>query len=311
MTDDRAKRLTQLRQAYEGGVLDEDTYRAAVAALDVQTTARASGAVTQEESRAVTTDSRGSNVVITGQGIFGETTATTTALDRYLNHIISHNWYLQLQSLRSGRRAVRSELIRAYISPRAYPWGDNFDIIHCNSVGLRLGDTTPVGIFPTGASPYGVLDMAGNVGEWTRSLWGRDDGRVIKVAHLAAEHSTGNGKMLLQARDLHQNLVSGNHATLLPSVQPPSRRHGDEARWGAGPGFPACIARLHNCIAAQKSSPVAALLDLVAAREWRTMPSRRPDSIWARSSATPGYKDVAARHRGHPPAHPRSHSRHT
>jgi formylglycine-generating enzyme required for sulfatase activity len=119
MTDDRVKRLTQLRQAYEDGVLDEDTYRAAVAALDVQATAGASGAVAQEESRTVTTDSRGSNVVVTGQGIFGETTATTTALDRYLNHIISHNWYLQLQSLRSGRRAVRSELIRAYISPRA------------------------------------------------------------------------------------------------------------------------------------------------------------------------------------------------
>ncbi len=39
---------------------------------------------------------------------------------------------------------------------------------------LELEDTTPVGIFPGGASPYGCLDMAGNVWEWTRSLWGKD-----------------------------------------------------------------------------------------------------------------------------------------
>ena len=57
---------------------------------------------------------------------------------------------------------------------RAYPWGDAFDMLRCNSDELGLEDTTPVGIFPTGASPYGCLDMAGNVWEWTRSLWGED-----------------------------------------------------------------------------------------------------------------------------------------
>jgi formylglycine-generating enzyme required for sulfatase activity len=36
-----------------------------------------------------------------------------------------------------------------------------------------LKQTSPVGIFPNGASPYHVLDMAGNVWEWTRSRWGR------------------------------------------------------------------------------------------------------------------------------------------
>jgi iron(II)-dependent oxidoreductase len=57
---------------------------------------------------------------------------------------------------------------------RAYPWGDVFDVVKCNSDALELGDTTPVGIFSAGASPYGCLDMAGNVWEWTRSLWGTD-----------------------------------------------------------------------------------------------------------------------------------------
>jgi formylglycine-generating enzyme required for sulfatase activity len=65
---------------------------------------------------------------------------------------------------------------------RAYPWGDEFDATLCNSDVLGLGDTTPVGIFLDGASPYGVLDLAGDVWEWTRSLYedypyDPDDGR--------------------------------------------------------------------------------------------------------------------------------------
>jgi formylglycine-generating enzyme required for sulfatase activity/energy-coupling factor transporter ATP-binding protein EcfA2 len=57
---------------------------------------------------------------------------------------------------------------------RIYPWGDKWDSTRCNSDELGLGQTTPVGIFPQGRSPYGCLDMAGNVWEWTRSLWGKD-----------------------------------------------------------------------------------------------------------------------------------------
>ncbi len=58
---------------------------------------------------------------------------------------------------------------------REYPWGDTFDAARLN---LKVGDepveaTSAVGIFPQGASPYGVLDMSGNVWEWTSSLWGR------------------------------------------------------------------------------------------------------------------------------------------
>jgi formylglycine-generating enzyme required for sulfatase activity len=57
---------------------------------------------------------------------------------------------------------------------RAYPWGDVFDALRCNVDESGFGRTTPVGIFLNGASPYGCLDMAGNVWEWTRSLWGKD-----------------------------------------------------------------------------------------------------------------------------------------
>ena len=52
-----------------------------------------------------------------------------------------------------------------------FPWGNEFDAKRCNVNESGFGGTTPVGIFPNGASPYGCLDMAGNVWEWTRSLY--------------------------------------------------------------------------------------------------------------------------------------------
>ena len=55
-----------------------------------------------------------------------------------------------------------------------WPWGDQWDAGRCNSIESGPDDSTPVGAYPTGASPYGLLDMAGNVWEWTRSLWGED-----------------------------------------------------------------------------------------------------------------------------------------
>jgi formylglycine-generating enzyme required for sulfatase activity len=54
---------------------------------------------------------------------------------------------------------------------RAYPWGERFDPRCANTREAGLGDTTPVGVFPDGASPYGALDMAGNVEECTGSLY--------------------------------------------------------------------------------------------------------------------------------------------
>jgi formylglycine-generating enzyme required for sulfatase activity len=50
-----------------------------------------------------------------------------------------------------------------------YPWG-KWDQSLCNSREEGKYDTTPVGTYRQGTSPYGLLDMAGNVLEWTRSL---------------------------------------------------------------------------------------------------------------------------------------------
>lgn len=52
---------------------------------------------------------------------------------------------------------------------REYPWGNDWRELHCNSSDLGLDDTVPVGLFINGSSPYGALDMSGNVWEWTRT----------------------------------------------------------------------------------------------------------------------------------------------
>jgi formylglycine-generating enzyme required for sulfatase activity len=68
---------------------------------------------------------------------------------------------------------------------RTYPWGNEFDrslLNFCDSnceydwadktYNDGYADTAPVGSFPGGASPYGALDMAGNVEEWVTDWYG-------------------------------------------------------------------------------------------------------------------------------------------
>lgn len=50
---------------------------------------------------------------------------------------------------------------------RWFPWGDDLPTITLANFDNQIGDTSPVGSYPLGVSPYGLLDMAGNVWEWT------------------------------------------------------------------------------------------------------------------------------------------------
>ena len=57
---------------------------------------------------------------------------------------------------------------------RIFPWGDERPTSSYANFNSQYGDTTPVGNFPAGASPFGVMDMTGNVAEWVNDFYQAD-----------------------------------------------------------------------------------------------------------------------------------------
>lgn len=74
---------------------------------------------------------------------------------------------------------------------RLYPCGDApLEARHANYRDTGIGGTSPVGTFPDGASACGCLDMAGNVWEWTRNVWGG----YIEKAAFGYPYASGDGR---------------------------------------------------------------------------------------------------------------------
>lgn len=75
--------------------------------------------------------------------------------------------------LRGGRGDLPTELqwekAARGTDGRSYPWGQGFNAARVNTLESGRGSTVHVAAQPENVSPFGVLDTAGNVFEWTRT----------------------------------------------------------------------------------------------------------------------------------------------
>ena len=88
-----------------------------------------------------------------------------------------------------------------------YPWGNTPPTAALCNFDQNVKDTTPVGRYsPKGDSPVGCVDMAGNVMEWTRSLWGEN----LHIPEFKYPYSErGEARENVQAADIIRRIVRG------------------------------------------------------------------------------------------------------
>ncbi len=88
---------------------------------------------------------------------------------------------------------------------REYPWGTAWRDEAANTFEAGNSATVPVGSYPDGASPFGVLDLAGNVDEWTSTVYApyaNAPADVPLVEDWAADPHITRGGSFRQHRDL-------------------------------------------------------------------------------------------------------------
>ena len=82
-----------------------------------------------------------------------------------------------LPSEAEWEKAARGPSTGSVPSP-TYPWGDNAPTSDLLNYNKNVGDTSKVGSYESGKSPYGVYDMAGNVWEWVNDWYDRYPGNT-------------------------------------------------------------------------------------------------------------------------------------
>jgi iron(II)-dependent oxidoreductase len=97
---------------------------------------------------------------------------------------------------------------------RTFPWGEAAPTAERAVIGRGSGETAPVGSVPAGATPEGVHDLAGNVDEWTSTLYRplpyrAGDGREARDPAAGERVTRGGNHVYSSARELRSSFRAG------------------------------------------------------------------------------------------------------